>query len=411
MYLLIDDTLSQLQKELDNMVIENPRGSDKIDIHFKYSLKSVEEWSKDIFNKPIINHPVISVFLRHLWFRECLVSYAIYLTLYIIFCILHVTYLISSIDKIWKYVILICICTLLFLFFLVELAQLYCKSISYFLCFENVLELALYIYTILSLCHVKDNFELKAYPFGYNIGLLFIVLFCIIGEIPKLSKYIILYKKVLTNFILHMIMYSLILIGFSLMFHDINVNETGKLNKRNISSSIFNMYIRFFGEFNSDEIKFETLPYHYMVMFLVCLLCVPMVLSNVLIALTISDMQSIKNEAELSENLERINSISSVRKLNDLLDKITKQRVKIPILKHKVGEEEENTIITAIYENNHSWFRILFKNIKSPRSIFIGSNIWKNFKEIKQSNKNQNTLEYMTNLLMNMNENMLRREN
>lgn len=398
------------------MVIKPKEGTNKIEINFEnsvVSLVSIEQWSKDTIKKSIINHPVITIYLTHFWYRECFKIYLMYLISYIIFCILHVMYLLGYLKNCFEFVFLMYILIFLVIFIAVEVAQFYCKPLQYFYDINNYLELLLVFYTIESLMLIKemDEIHLQAYPYGYNVGLLFIVLYCIIGEIPKLSKFIILYKKVLWNFIKHMFMYSLILIGFSLMFLTFNVNDLMGLNQRNVSSSIFTTYILFFGEYNSDEREFESMPYHYMAFFLVCLLCIPMVLNNVLIGLTISDMESIKEDAEFSENMERLNSISSFRKVQNFLrdneymsaclKNFCRNFINMFILKHKKDIEKgrENAVIIAIYKYNHLGFMRFYKNISSM-SLYIDSKMWQNLYAITDSDKiSLETIFYMLNKL------------
>ncbi|XP_049821717.1 transient receptor potential cation channel protein painless-like [Aethina tumida] len=358
--------------ELFNNIIEN-----KSD--FKYS------------SKRIMGHPVTSIVLTWNWHRDCMKLYFSYILLFLLNFALIMWYIFLNNELIGTYV-KFSIIFITIIFVIIELVQIRCYGLSYLREIENYLQVGLLLFTILTLCYKtynnKNELNIEAFPFGYNITLLFLVLFFTLGEIPVLSVSISLYKTVLWNFFTHMLIYSLLLLAFASAFYYQNLTGVVSANNsRNITSSIFMTYIMFFGEYNTDNIQFENLPYHYMIVFVLFLLCVPLVLSNLLIGLAISDMTKIKDNAQYLENIERASSIKTVwlidQKTNFIFRYISKflKIIRLKPLNQTKIPDKINII-------NISFPKWMFSI--NGQTVYLNSSIWKT---LRKKSKDQSATE------------------
>ncbi|XP_049821718.1 transient receptor potential cation channel protein painless-like [Aethina tumida] len=367
----LDDTITY--DENGGTVVINTK-----DLKFKQAYEKILNLSKNLATKRVMNHPVITVLLIWNWHRECWRLYLSYLLIYLTYFILIVSFIFQN-HEISTNLLVYFIITLTILFMSIELLQMWCYKWSYLVEIENYLQILLLIYTVLTIWKKKFtdcncDIYVDAFPFGYNLAFLFIVLFFILGELPAFAVSVNLYKTVLWNFIKHMSIYSLLLLSFASAFFTQNLRGSiSDYNPRNISSSVFTTYIMFFGEFNSDDIDFENLPYHYMVVFLLFLLCVPLVLSNLLIGLAISDMEKLKMDAQYFENVERVKAIKIVRLL-DNKQFVIKVIVKfLKLIKIYIPRKElpENIKIKATFQHPKYIYTIEHK------ITYIDYTIWK----------------------------------
>jgi hypothetical protein len=155
-----------------------------------------------------------------------------------------------------------------------------------------------------------------------NISSVFILsswaeLFLLIGRHPCLATKVEMFMIVLWNFILFFVMYCIAIIAFALSFYSlfhysgsaIESGEGGDADDnffRNPGMSILKTIVMMTGEFDTASIPFESSFGTSHFAFVLFIFLIPIVLYNLLIGLAVSDIQAIKNDAEVVGYIARL---------------------------------------------------------------------------------------------------------
>lgn len=262
----------------------------------------------------LIKHPLITSFLFLKWHRLALIFYINFI-LYTIFCISLISYILlcyrqestsPAVETILysiSFVLGICI-------FIREVAQFIMSPRNYLKNKENYLEIALIIMVAMILCHFHYYDEsTKRTIAALTILLVVGEFFLLTGSLPVLSfsTHLVMLKTVAKSFFKSLLLYSIILIAFSLCFFTL-LNETNQSStERNANGSpkeeedddsfnkfqhpglaIIKTVVMLTGEFDAASINFKLNASSYLV-FLIFVFLVSTVLFNLLNGLAVSD--------------------------------------------------------------------------------------------------------------------------
>lgn len=264
----------------------------------------------------LLKHPLIASFLFLKWHRLALIFY-INFVLYSIFCLSLISYILlcyrqeatsQAVETLLysiSFILGICI-------FIREVAQLIMSPRNYLRNKENYLEIALIIMVAMILFHFHYYDEsTKRTIAALTILLAVGEFFLLTGSLPVLSfsTHLVMLKTVAKSFFKSLLLYSIILIAFSLCFFTL-LNETNQSsNERNANGSdanaedddsfnkfqhpglaIIKTVVMLTGEFDAASINFKMNASSYLV-FLIFVFLISTVLFNLLNGLAVSDTQ------------------------------------------------------------------------------------------------------------------------
>ena len=122
----------------------------------------------------------------------------------------------------------------------------------------------------------------------------------LIGQHPKMSIGIEIFKTVSVNFIKFLFLYAFLILSFALAFYTL-FKDSDEENKPfpNAPESIFKTIIMLTGEFEASNIPFVMYPVLGHLIFVLFEFLIAIVLFNLLTGLAVSDTQEILSQAEL----------------------------------------------------------------------------------------------------------------
>uniref|UniRef100_A0A6V7KCJ1 Ion transport domain-containing protein n=1 Tax=Bracon brevicornis TaxID=1563983 RepID=A0A6V7KCJ1_9HYME len=297
--------------------------------HSHSEMETLSYISKNPALRHLLKHPIISSFLqlkwhrmRHIFYANCLIYVFFYI--FINFYILVLTYapiktnvldpqpsntsgrliLISENSAgLWTV-------TAIFLLFLAirEFFQFLSSPKHYIRSIENFLEVILIILAAAVL-----------FGAGNQVGALVILLSAwelvlLIGQHPKMSTGIEMFKTVTWNFLRFLLLYAFLILAFALAFFTLfkDVNDDNFLDP---GQSIFKTIIMLTGEFDASDIPFVSKPGLSHFIFILFVFLIAIVLFNLLNGLAVSDTADIMGKAELVALISRTRLVAYAERI------------------------------------------------------------------------------------------------
>lgn len=281
--------------------------------------------------KHLLKHPLLSSFLHLKWYRIRHIFY-INFAFYVLFYLLLNTYILcltynndvvnqtdlkedgknstdlESIvyagrhgsDFLWvmTFVALLCLAFR-------EIIQLISSPCYYISSLENWLEMGL---IILGSCLLNGA--------GPEVGAVAILLSAwevviLIGQYPRMSTGIEMFKTVSWNFMRFLFLYAFLILAFALAFFTL-FKDGGDDNFPDPGHSLFKTIIMLTGEFDANDIPFISHPVLSRFVFVLFVFLIAIVLFNLLNGLAVSDTADILGKAELIGLISRIRLISYI---------------------------------------------------------------------------------------------------
>ncbi|XP_049835720.1 transient receptor potential cation channel subfamily A member 1-like isoform X2 [Schistocerca gregaria] len=310
----------------------------------------------------LLKHPLITSYLQvkndHMRFLQHL-----NLILYLVFVITLNVYIlmqVSDLDRtsaaVQSIEIFCCvtavICTVFML--VTEVAQLVLKTSLYFQNCENVYDISLITFAILILSQCPLG-SFSRWVYTASILLSWRGLFVITSRHYKFSTNVEMLRAVSVNYLHLLKSYIFIIVAFSLSFYVIfspPTNETvsaKSLNEGNStlrgtdvvkntgedseSGDFFQNPFRTFlktlimmtGEFDANDLPFETDIWLTSIVFILFLFYLPVVLLNLLTALAVSDEQQIRGDAEILSIMSQIHCLYEIENITVCLNKLCRR--------------------------------------------------------------------------------------
>lgn len=285
--------------------------------------------------KHLLKHPILSSFLSIKWHRIRQILYANFV-FYVIFYTLMNCYILfmayndgtttngtSKLENLetknsdiifltsWNQpsMLLTLTAALLFLLASREFIQLISSPRHYVQSIENWLEVTLIILGIAVLCGA-----------GSQVGSIVILLSAwelvvLIGQHPRMSTSIQMFKTVSINFMKFLFLYAFLIFSFALAFFTLFKNgDDGKFF--NPVQSLFKTIVMLTGEFDASDIPFDLHPTLGRFIFVLFVFLIAIVLFNLLNGLAVSDTADILGKAELVGLVSRTELISYVERIS-----------------------------------------------------------------------------------------------
>lgn len=272
--------------------------------------------------KHLIEHPLISSFLYLKWNRLAFIFYLNFI-LCAIFAISTVLYILQCLEVVQRFeiteILRITSAVIIIYILIREISQLIFSPYVYISSWDNYLEVLLIVFSAVTL-YTRAEYRAIA---ASTILLIAFEIFVLAGSLPfwSFSTHFVMMKTVSISFLRSFLLYSIIIIAFSLSFFTLlhEKNESVELDRNNTSAgdesdnfnkfsdiklSIIKTLVMLTGEFDAASINFSLNMWSYAV-FLTFLFLISTVLFNLLNGLAVSDTQAIISEAELNHHVRR----------------------------------------------------------------------------------------------------------
>lgn len=273
--------------------------------------------------KHLLKHPLLSSFLYLKWHRIrhiLYLNFAFYVLLYLLLntYILNATYQdtsasTNSSEKVdggaselnSVSVLRILTGVAVALLALREILQLISSPCHYVSNLENWLEMALIFLGFATLCGAGAQVA------ACTILLSAWELVVLIGQHPRMSTGIEMFKTVSINFMRFLFLYAFLILAFALAFFAL-FKDGGDNNFPDPGHSLFKTIIMLTGEFDANDIPFVSHPIMSHLVFVLFVFLIAIVLFNLLNGLAVSDTADILGKAELVGLTSRIRLVAYV---------------------------------------------------------------------------------------------------
>lgn len=282
-------------------------GLKKDPVEYRNEMAPIEHIAEANDLKHLLSHPLITSFLFLKWQRLAIVFY-INFFLYSIFCVNMLLYILfcyrqettsRSLEMFVYSVSIIFAFGLLFR----EALQFVMSPPNYLKTSANYMEIVLIVSIFLILFKFNEHDEsFRRTLAAFAILLTIAEFFLLTGSLPILSfsTHLVMLKTVSKSFIKSLLLYSIILLAFSLCFYTLlnegrkpgaPEQEDGDFNKFNHPGlAIIKTLVMLTGEFEAANINFDSNPASYLI-FLMFVFLISSVLFNLLNGLAVSDTQ------------------------------------------------------------------------------------------------------------------------
>ncbi|XP_022901744.2 transient receptor potential cation channel protein painless-like [Onthophagus taurus] len=287
---------------------------------FTIETDTVQELARIKELRHLLKHPLISSFLYLKWHKIRTFFY-LNLIFYCVFVISLYSHIFLTKSDYYKFTNSLVFGVLIItwgILLLREFSQIMISPKIYFLSFENWLELGLLVATGIIINSSSDDDVIKQFS-AIAILLSALELMLLIGQHPRLSTYIVIFRTVSCNFFKFLLWYAILILAFAFSFYKLfkSTDSTPIKNctKEESDNDFFTepdltfikIIIMLTGEFDASNLNLDTLSNK--LLFLVFVFLIPIILFNLLNGLAVSDTQMIKNDAEIIGYIERINHI------------------------------------------------------------------------------------------------------
>lgn len=275
----------------------------------------------------LLKHPVLSSFLFMKWHRIRWFFYT-NLAFYLTFCMSLILYiLLNCTDEptqkpgVISDLILIVLAVTYVILIIRELFQMVVSPSSYFLSFENWVEICLIIVT---LCIFLDESENKQFS-AIAVLLATFELTMLVGQHPKICTNVVMLRTVSYNFFKILLWFSVLILAFAFSFYVLfhHANDKSARNSTDEETdffgdpglSVLKTIVMLTGEFDASSMNFTTFPLASRLIFLMFVFMIAIILLNLLNGLAVSDTQMIKNDAELIGLVSRAQHIRYIESM------------------------------------------------------------------------------------------------
>ncbi|XP_048588083.1 transient receptor potential cation channel subfamily A member 1 isoform X2 [Nematostella vectensis] len=197
-----------------------------------------------------------------------------------------------------------------------ELYQFYLQWRTYFLQFTNLLELSAYIAALLSVipsCECKWGRQKTAAVVALFFGWINLILY--IQRLPAYGKYIIMLYKMFMTLLKVLLLFVLFVVSFGLCFYLMIYSD----DFTDLPNTLMEMFIMTLGELNYGD-KFRpwanlSYPYLINILFFLFALTMPIILMNMLVGLSVGDIDAIEQSALIDRYVMQIELMSYIENI------------------------------------------------------------------------------------------------
>ncbi|XP_030765623.1 transient receptor potential cation channel protein painless-like [Sitophilus oryzae] len=243
--------------------------------------------------KHLIRHPVIATFLLRKW-ENWNNIFLMNITVYSMFFVAIILYFCFKDYKPMRVI------TLFFSLAVLLLREGYeyiATKTSYLQRYDNLLEL-LISFILAVMVVLEFIYDSKIQFSSIVILLAAFELMMVFSIAPNCSTNMAIFSTVLVNYFIFLLWYSVLLIAFTISLYFLF--EYQNTSFVNFTESLFKIIIMMTGELDAGNINFDMHPLIGKIIFVLFIFMIPIVLLNLLNGLAISDIQIIKQNAELT---------------------------------------------------------------------------------------------------------------
>ncbi|KAK4312217.1 hypothetical protein Pmani_016339 [Petrolisthes manimaculis] len=336
-----------LEEVLNDSIKHNNNLTDKdfeIILHYSLLAPTHTPWrpeteclsflSRSSKHRRLLLHPIFDTFLSLKWQRIQqyyffnIVAYTLFLIFLTIYILMfhgsfvpvegkdteNVNTTISSLTtttdgKLAGKIILQVLITLFLLYITIrEGIQLFVSWKLYIFKLENWLEISIVVLTIV-LLFVPVGESSQQSLSAWLILFSWIEFILLLGRHPYLAIYITMFTTVAFNFLKFIIMFSFMIIAFSISFYLVfQVDE----NFSTYSGALLKTLAMATGEMEYTDLPLSTYPVSSHLLFIMFMFSIVLVLMNLLNGLAVSDIQQLREEAKLVSYISRVELISYI---------------------------------------------------------------------------------------------------
>jgi ankyrin repeat protein len=181
----------------------------------------------------------------------------------------------------------------------------YSSIYQYFTTFENLMEWFVLL-SVFSLYNIEKDYSWQNHIGGYAVLGAWTNLMLMMGQLPMFGDYVAMYQKVLTEFLKLLLAYICLLLGFAICFCVVFPNEEMFSNPLMSFISILSMMV---GELNLNILINDPLaedpPLIFelssQIIFILFVMFVTIILMNLLVGISVHDIQGLRKTAGLSK--------------------------------------------------------------------------------------------------------------
>ncbi|KAL3267925.1 hypothetical protein HHI36_007064 [Cryptolaemus montrouzieri] len=278
--------------------------------------------------KYLLTHPVIVTFLLLKWYKvhRLFLSNLIYYTIFLssLLGYIFASYgnfhyipvnesFLSPIASISHIILSVTFIILL----LRELFQILVSPLNYYRDLDNWIEVIL-IFIVGSILFINEpSNDTRKQLASIAILLSAFELVLMMGQHPRLTTNVVMFKRVSFNFVKFLAWYFLLIAAFAMSFYilfsestdddeQVETSTTSSGEKKeeetnffmNPGVALFKTLVMLTGEFDASDMNFHSFPITSKVIFILFVLMIALILLNLLNGLAVSDTQTIKNDAE-----------------------------------------------------------------------------------------------------------------
>ncbi|XP_076179323.1 transient receptor potential cation channel family member painless [Ptiloglossa arizonensis] len=274
--------------------------------------------------KHLLNHPLLSSFLYLKWHRIRYIFYINFVFYFLVYLLLN-TYILNTTyqdvdthqtESTFMKVLRVFTFIAIILLTLREMLQLVLSPCNYLSNFENWLEMLL-IFLSYAIFGGAD-IQVAAVTILLSAWKLVIL----IGQHPRMSTDIEMFKTVFRNFVRFLFPYAFLILAFALAFFALfkdsdnsNDNNDSTNNFQDTAHSLFKTIIMLTGEFDANDIPFTSRPILSHLVFILFVFLIAIVLFNLLNGLAVSDTAEILGKAKLIGLISRVRLIAYIEKV------------------------------------------------------------------------------------------------
>lgn len=346
--------------------------------------------------RPLLSHPFFMAFLDLKWYMIMNKITIVNLLFYFIFVLCHSSYLLSTyapittklnsqsnttdnenygdrkdtIGLLWYVVALlntILFSREFFQFVVYSTANKY----RYIKNVENWVEVALITVTYVILFSNIQSAENRSLLTVAAIFLSWLELLLLILSHPRTSVYIAMFKTVAWNTLKFILCYFILIVAFALSFHILGLLEGDKTNFEGVILSLFKTWIMSAGEYDAANIKFGGQFGIRHLFFAIFIFLIPIVLFNLSNGVAVSDIQRIRQEAEIVTTVSRVKSIAHMEVIiSDLLSFLCKMAYYYRTLVRRHSDAEAKLYCDKLKQYYYRYIN-LFSTLSKDGKVYI----------------------------------------
>ncbi|XP_030758861.1 uncharacterized protein LOC115884434 [Sitophilus oryzae] len=310
----------------------------------------------------LLNHPVLINLIHEKWTKSKHVFYSNCI-LHCIFLVVLYIYMVSlQINAVSQ--ILFCVfCSFVTFLTLMELFEMYIYSFRYFWDPMNYIDLSVLSCSIYNI-YFKDERAMVTAILLYTIKVLLIL-----GQIPRFTKYMIIFSST-KYFFEYVLFYFIQFFSFALCFFILLTPESEFNALGQIFVKLFESLFFFIGQYDGEIAHPINFPIFSRLIITLFLFCMTLILNNLLVGLIVTDMDILQKRGKLMRQLKMAKYVVRVEKFMRTFKKCSLKRLCPDTRLFHMGQQKHLQLSMDILdEEDKEYLNKIDRSKKSSTSI------------------------------------------